>query len=196
MQHEWWNTSAAAWGILLLGIGGGVVLTYLSPIIGIPVGVIISLLGIVLIFRAYRHKKQSKPLRLSNRKELIRAIHQVKETANEAITTSNMLNQLHKIGKEPPQPFVADFSNAFDRYQEALKGLEREALIAGEVFHNPINSFFVKINSCVQKPIRPINQPDSTMALVNPPENTIKLNDAMNEVVREIDDILSVNNTK
>ena len=136
-----------------------------------------------------RQVAKTSPSQLSNRKELISAIHQVKETANEAITTSNMLSQLHKTGEEPPQRFVTNFANAFDRYQEALKGLEREALIAGEAFHEPINSFFAKVNSCVQNPVGPVTQPGSTVALVNPAENTNKLNDAMNEVVKEIDRI-------
>lgn len=150
------------------------------------VGIIAILIG---LFAEWRLHKTKEGMQLSNRTELISAIHQVKETANEAIITSNMLSQMHKIGKEPPQQFVVDFSNAFDRYQEALKGLEREALIAGEAFHSPINSFFAKINSCVQNPVRPINQPETTVVLVNPPENTNKLNDAMNEVVKEIDGI-------
>lgn len=127
--------------------------------------------------------------RLSNRKELISAIHQVKETAGNAILTSAVLGEVHKIGKEPPQQFVADFSNAFDKYREALKSLEREALIAGEVFHSPLNSFFAKINSCVQNPAPPIRQPGSTVVCLDNPENANKLNAAMNEVVKEIDEI-------
>jgi hypothetical protein len=60
MQRQWWNTSEAAWGVLILGIGGGVVLTYLSPTIGIIIGSVLSITGIWLIIRAYKNKAKKK----------------------------------------------------------------------------------------------------------------------------------------
>ena len=60
MPHQWWNTPTAAWGLLLLGIGVGAVLTYVSPLIGIPIGAIMCLAGIFLIIRAYLSKFKVK----------------------------------------------------------------------------------------------------------------------------------------
>jgi len=57
---KWWDTSAGAWGLLLIGVGVGIVLTYISPQVGIPVGVVITLGGIFLIIRAYRGKTKYK----------------------------------------------------------------------------------------------------------------------------------------
>ena len=42
---EWWDTSKAAWGLLAIGVGGGIVLTYISPQVGIPVGIGITVAG-------------------------------------------------------------------------------------------------------------------------------------------------------
>jgi hypothetical protein len=58
---RWWDTSAGAWGLLAIGVGGGIVLSYVSsPQVGIPVGVAITLTGIFLVIRAYRSKAKSK----------------------------------------------------------------------------------------------------------------------------------------
>ena len=53
-MRQWWNTSEAAWGLLALGIGVGIVLTYISREVGIPVGGAITVVGIILVIRAYR----------------------------------------------------------------------------------------------------------------------------------------------
>jgi hypothetical protein len=37
MQKEWWNTPMAAWAFTAIGIGGGTVLTFVSPYIGLPI---------------------------------------------------------------------------------------------------------------------------------------------------------------
>lgn len=61
---KWWDTSKGAWGLLATGLGVGIVLTYISPQVGIPVGGIITSIGILLIVRAYRGKTKygEKPL--------------------------------------------------------------------------------------------------------------------------------------
>jgi hypothetical protein len=55
--REWWGTPSAAWGVFVFGIGGGTLITSLvSPKIGIPVGSILSVIGVYLLIRAYRHR--------------------------------------------------------------------------------------------------------------------------------------------
>ena len=66
---KWWDTSAGAWGLLAVGLGLGIVLTFISPQVGIPVGVIITLAGIVLVVRAYRGKAKSKEKPIDNEGE-------------------------------------------------------------------------------------------------------------------------------
>jgi hypothetical protein len=51
---RWWDTSAGAWGLLAIGVGLGLVLTYVSPQVGIPVGVVVTLAGAILVIRAHR----------------------------------------------------------------------------------------------------------------------------------------------
>ena len=53
---KWWDTSAGAWGSIFIGVGLGIVLSLISPQIGIPVGVVITSFGIFLVVRAYRGK--------------------------------------------------------------------------------------------------------------------------------------------
>jgi hypothetical protein len=70
--RQWWNTSEAAWGLLALGIGGGIVLTYISRRVGIPVGVAITVIGITLVIRAYRGKTKYRVyLKRGGRKVII-----------------------------------------------------------------------------------------------------------------------------
>jgi len=49
-----------AWGLLSVGLGLGIVLTFISPQVGIPVGVVITLLGVILVIRAYHGKVREK----------------------------------------------------------------------------------------------------------------------------------------
>ncbi len=182
-------------GIVLTLVGLGFAAMPTNPSFSVPnwvpilFFVLAFLVSVWLVILLIIGKGIKKPPQLSNRKELISAIHQVKEMASNVILTSAVLGEVHKVGKKPPQQFVVGFSNAFDKYQEALKSLEREALIAGEAFHNSINSFSAKITSCVQTPAPPISQPGSTVVCLDNPENANKLNAAMNEVVKEIDEI-------
>jgi hypothetical protein len=53
---RWWETPTAAWAFLVVGIGGSGVVAYLSPRIGIPVCVLLIVIGIVLLIRAYRRR--------------------------------------------------------------------------------------------------------------------------------------------
>ena len=53
-MQEWWDTKWAALASILLGLGGGGMVTYLlSPAIGIPISIILVVLGIVMLIRAY-----------------------------------------------------------------------------------------------------------------------------------------------
>ncbi len=53
---EWWETRRAAWGLIVIGVGGGGVVTYLSPPIGIPVCLLLLGFGVWLLIRAYRYR--------------------------------------------------------------------------------------------------------------------------------------------
>jgi hypothetical protein len=68
-MRKWWDTSKGAWGLLTIGVGVGVVLSLISPQVGIPVGVIITLAGIVLVIRAYRDKAKPKEELINNKVE-------------------------------------------------------------------------------------------------------------------------------
>jgi len=58
---KWWDTSAGAWGLLAIGVGVGIVVSYVSsPQVGVPVGVAITVAGIILVVRAYRAKTKSR----------------------------------------------------------------------------------------------------------------------------------------
>ena len=63
-MREWWNTPAAAWGFLIVGIGAGTVLAYLSQKIGIPICVVLILIGIWLIIRSYRNRNRLSKIRI------------------------------------------------------------------------------------------------------------------------------------
>ncbi len=59
---HWWETKTAAFSFLLLGLGGGGVVTYLSPLIGIPLCIIIILVGICLLLRAYKYRDKTSKI--------------------------------------------------------------------------------------------------------------------------------------
>lgn len=65
---KWWDTSKGAWGLLAIGLGVGIVLTYISPQVGIPIGVAITSLGGILVVRARRGKTkyEEKPFAEQN----------------------------------------------------------------------------------------------------------------------------------
>ena len=56
VMWKWWDTSKGAWGLLAIGLGVGIVLTYISPQVGIPVGGVITAIGAILVVRANRSK--------------------------------------------------------------------------------------------------------------------------------------------
>ena len=77
---EWWNTPYAAWGFLALSIGGGGVLAFLSPQIGIPICVVLIIIGILLIIRAYRYRdKFMNKLKLELGQETISELYDIRE---------------------------------------------------------------------------------------------------------------------
>jgi len=55
-MDKWWNTPLVAWAFTAIGTGGGVMLAFVSPYVGIPIGAVIFIIGIVLLIRAYRLK--------------------------------------------------------------------------------------------------------------------------------------------
>jgi hypothetical protein len=55
-MREWWNTPNTAWGFLVIGLGGGAVLAYVSPRIGIPIGFVLIAIGVYLLIGAYRRR--------------------------------------------------------------------------------------------------------------------------------------------
>ena len=59
---EWWNTPKTALGISSIGLGGGAVLTWFPPQIGIPEGVLLIGLGFCLLMRAYKRRANIKKL--------------------------------------------------------------------------------------------------------------------------------------
>lgn len=69
-MRRWWDTAEAAWGLLAIGVGGGIVLSLISPQVGIPVGVIITVAGIILAIRAYRDKAKPKEELINNKVEI------------------------------------------------------------------------------------------------------------------------------
>ena len=68
---EWWETKTAAWGIIIIGVGGGGVVTYLSPPIGIPICALLLLLGFVLLIRAYRHRRKTSQVKFEENGAII-----------------------------------------------------------------------------------------------------------------------------
>jgi hypothetical protein len=52
----------AAWGFLVVGIAGGGVLAYLSPRIGIPICLLLLLIGVLVLIRAYTKRNEEKAI--------------------------------------------------------------------------------------------------------------------------------------
>jgi len=60
---RWWETKKAAWAGLIIELGVGGVMTYLLPQYGIPLCILLVVLGIFLLVRAYKYKDESKEKR-------------------------------------------------------------------------------------------------------------------------------------
>jgi len=68
-MRKWWATKQAAWGeaIVFMAIGG--LAAYLKPPVGIPILVVLLILGIYLIWRAYKQQKKQQVSKLHRRKD-------------------------------------------------------------------------------------------------------------------------------
>jgi len=100
-MREWWGTKTAAWGFIIIGIGGGGVLTYLSPPIGIPVCLILISLGVWLLIRAYRHRDKLTT--------------EVGKTQAYILTkTKSILTQLHKRNLKLKEKAVKQYLTLFN----------------------------------------------------------------------------------
>jgi hypothetical protein len=53
-MRKWWETKRAAWGEILMSLALGALATYIIPQVGIPLFIILLLVGIWLLIRAYK----------------------------------------------------------------------------------------------------------------------------------------------
>ena len=60
VQNSWWNSTSAAYAFILVSIGAGALINYFSPAIGMPICIILILVGFWLLIRAYL-KEQPNP---------------------------------------------------------------------------------------------------------------------------------------
>ncbi len=56
---KWWDNIQVAWGLLIIEVGIGGVVTYLSPQIGIPIFILLVIFGIGLLIKAYKNRNKS-----------------------------------------------------------------------------------------------------------------------------------------
>jgi hypothetical protein len=75
-MREWWETPGVALAFIFIGLGGGGLLTYLSPLIGFPVCVSLIALGIFLFIQAYRRKRRDEARNTVETKNKLRQIHE------------------------------------------------------------------------------------------------------------------------
>lgn len=122
------------------------------------------------------------PIPLTNRHELISAIHRLKEAARETIWRNDILKTKHEARNASDyEQALGDYSTAYETYDEAEKQLECEISVAGEAFRRPITSFQNTFKLYVLS--REISNPSEYTEIL------AKLSDAVNEVVREIEAI-------
>jgi hypothetical protein len=57
-MSRWWQTKKAAWGETIMSLAIGGFSTYLKPIIGIPIFIVMAGIGIWLLIKAYRSEKK------------------------------------------------------------------------------------------------------------------------------------------
>lgn len=120
------------------------------------------------IFRAqYKQRDEAralllakpKPAPLTNRKELISAIHALKETAQETVRRYRTLRESRRPHIRLARALLPhikteeeasrDYDGSFEKYYEARKNLECQKLIATEAFRQPITVFQGVIDSYV-----------------------------------------------
>lgn len=172
------------WGVEVVGVmaftGIGLWLTpdqptklesILYPSIGAIAGLVIAALLVFIwnLFRApYRQRNEArtlltlltklKPAPLTNRKELISAIHALKETAQETVQKHRTLRESRRphtkletvvLHMKTEEEASKDYDDAFEKYFEARKGLECQQLIATEAVRPPVTVFQDVIDSYV-----------------------------------------------
>jgi hypothetical protein len=59
-MFKWWQSKQAAWGEIIVSIAIGGLATYLNPIIGIPLFIIMLIIGVWLLTKAYKREVATK----------------------------------------------------------------------------------------------------------------------------------------
>ena len=108
--------------------------------------VIILFVLLIMVFEGAHHQIRTqlkpKPVLLPNRKELINAIHQLKEAARETIWRYDIAKSKSEIeDADGYTEALISYQLAYDKFDEAEKRLECEKDIAGEMFKKPITLF-------------------------------------------------------
>jgi len=146
---------------------------------------VFEVLGIIrnrLRYHIVSKQKRAKPIPLTNRTELIKAINQLKEIAQAYMWKQGLLDQV-KSGYIVNTITKGEIDGAYKNYQEADKHLQEESLIAGTSFEPSISLFSNKVKLHVW--IRYYgheNQPDWTQVLT-------ELDNATKECIKAIDGI-------
>lgn len=174
--------SKLMWAVeVVLAIGGSACLIVIAPdglsileMIGRSVGgslggLLLAILAIFTwnLFRApYRQRNEARalvsgeprPSQLSNRDELISAIHQLKTSAYKYIICNTKLNYMHQMDESLIQSTIQAFTVANNNYRTASNNLECQKMIANEKFHGTVNVLITKIRDYIKEP-EPLNGP-------------------------------------
>jgi len=91
-MQQWWKTKKAAWGEIVMSIAVGGLATYLSPIIGIPIFLVMLIVGIFLLRQAYKVEGDA-----TNMGQL--GLHDIVPTLQKM--DSYLREQAHIVAKKP-----------------------------------------------------------------------------------------------
>lgn len=164
MQPKWWDNTRAVWGFLIISVGASVVLTYLSPQCGIPVGVVLVALGIFLLLRAY-HKNKTEQDKL--RESLISARARA-EALLRIKADADITGVLKIIGQ------------AYHRYEVAVTYLKKQRT------EHPEYNFLINLLQSGQADLNTLKQSELNLSVCKS-----KIDEDARKIIGVIDDIVS-----
>ena len=150
---KWWEAKWFAWGELCVSIAGGGLATYLEPKIGIPVFSVMLILGIFLMWRAYRRRPKVK---LVNEHIIDIKTNQIWEGFN---NLTNLLLSFENANSEERREIRNNITNTRNKFlnneidmmiKEILDSID-ESIELGMTLHPTIEAGLEKIRQYINK---------------------------------------------